>query len=172
MFFWIVVSFVVTQRIVELFIAKRNERWARQLGALEYGGNHYKYIVLLHVSFFISVIIEYSINPIVSKGWYVFFFIFIFAQALRIWSLFSLGKHWNTKIIVIPNSEKVTKGPYRYFKHPNYFVVALELFTLPMIFGAYFTAILFSFLNFVIIYFIRIPNEERALQMLQTSKQK
>lgn len=173
MFFVIVITFVMVQRIVELIVAKRNERWARQNGAIEYGANHYKYIVSLHTLFFISLIIEYTLHPTLINGWYFFFTLFILAQGLRIWSLFSLGKYWNTKILIIPHSAKVSKGPYRFMKHPNYIVVAIELFTLPMIFGAYVTAILFSLLNFILIYFIRIPKEEVALQSMQVStKQK
>lgn len=173
MFFVIIITFVIGQRIVELIVAKRNERWARQNGAIEYGANHYKYIVSLHMLFFLSMTIEYTLYPILIEGWYFFFSSFMLAQGLRIWSLVSLGKHWNTKILIIPQSVQVTKGPYRFMKHPNYVVVAIELFTLPMIFGAFVTAILFSLLNFIVIYFIRIPKEEVALQSMQVStKQK
>ncbi len=172
MFFALVITFVIGQRLVELAIAKRNERWAREKGAIEYGAGHYKLLVLLHVSFFVSLIVEYALNPVVIRGWHYFFFIFILAQILRIWSLVSLGKHWNTKILIIPHTKKITKGPYRFMKHPNYLVVALELFSLPMLFGAYATAVFFSILNFILIYFIRIPKEEYALQLLQSSNQK
>lgn len=172
MFFAILISIVIFQRIIELIVAKRNEKWALQHGAVEYGASHYKYIVFLHLLFFITLIIEYLVKPSLIKGWFYFFIVFLLAQLLRIWSLYSLGKHWNTKILIIPHSEKVTKGPYRYVRHPNYLVVAIELLTLPFIFEAYITAIVFSILNFFIIYFIRIPNEEFALQLLQQPKSK
>lgn len=172
MFFAIFIAFVIIQRIIELIIAKNNEKWSKERGAIEFGAKHYKYIVALHSFFFISLIVEYWLNPKMISNWQIFFAIFICAQILRYWSLFSLGKHWNTKILVIPNAARVTKGPYRYMKHPNYLVVAIELLTIPIMFGAYVTAFIFSTLNFFLIYFCRIPQEEAAMQFLRIPNQK
>ncbi len=170
MFFTILIIFVISQRLIEIVIAKQNEKWALDQGAIEYGAEHYKYIVSLHALFFISFIIEYAAHPRLHSSWLFFLLIFILAQYVRMWSLRSLGKQWNTKILVIPNSIKVAKGPYRFLSHPNYAVVAVELFSLPMIFGAYVTAVTFSVLNFILIYFVRIPTEEFALRIASTPK--
>lgn len=173
MLFNLLIGFVILQRLIELVMAKRNEKWAKEQGGVEFGAGHYKYIVILHAGFFISLISESLYRSSVNKWWIFFLFIFLLAQLIRAWSLSSLGKHWNTKIIVIPNSEMVRSGPYRFFKHPNYFVVTIELLVLPLIFNAYITAILFSFLNIMFLMFIRIPIEEKALNALMTSvKQK
>ena len=75
-------------------------------------------------------------------------------------------EYWNTKIIVLPGEKRVRKGPYRWLKHPNYLIVAIELFSLPLIFEAVFTSFLFVIGHVVLIYFIRIPLEEKALQQL------
>jgi len=77
----------------------------------------------------------------------------------------SLGKYWNTKIIVLPHAQVVRRGPYRYIKHPNYFVVTIEFVVIPLLFEAYFTACLFTILNGLILS-IRIPEEEKALKTL------
>ena len=55
-------------------------------------------------------------------------------------------------------------GPYKYFKHPNYIVVALELLSGPLIFGATGTAVIASVVNAVLLLGVRIPAEERALE--------
>ena len=81
----------------------------------------------------------------------IFLICFLIAQILRFWVLASLGKMWNTRIIIIPNSKPVTSGPYRYFKHPNYLIVIIEIATLPLSFGALGTAIIFSVLNLIML---------------------
>jgi methyltransferase len=159
-------SLIILQRLMELRIAKRNETWMKAQGAIEFGSRHYRYLVLMHLCFFISLLTEkIALNKGMSPLWPVIFGIFLLAQTVRVWALLSLGRFWNTKIIVLPNAEVVLNGPYRYIKHPNYLVVAVELAVIPLLFGAYLTAIIFSIVN-AIMMFIRIPEEEYALQNL------
>ncbi len=151
---------------MELFIAKGNEKWMKQRGAIEFGQKHYKYIVLMHVLFLIVLTIEKVwFDRGLSVIWPVFLVVFGFAQFLRIWAITSLGKYWNTRILVLENAQVIRKGPYRFLKHPNYFVVALELLVVPSLFNAFYTAALFTFLN-VMMLRIRIPEEEKALRSL------
>jgi methyltransferase len=84
------------------------------------------------------------------------------AQALRYWAIRTLGDRWNTRVIVVPNLPPVTKGPYRFMKHPNYLAVCLEMICVPMMMGAWMTAIAFSLGNAALLY-VRIRAEERAL---------
>ncbi|WP_096154326.1 MULTISPECIES: isoprenylcysteine carboxyl methyltransferase family protein [Bacillus] len=163
MYFTLFLSFVITQRLAELIIAKRNESWMLQNGAKEYFPNHYKFIVLLHIGFLISFISEGIIfNKEVSPIWPGLLILFGFTQLLRVWAITSLGKFWNTKIIILPNANIVKKGPYKFIRHPNYLIVGLEILLIPLLFQAYFTAIVFTILNAVILS-IRIPLEEKAL---------
>lgn len=164
MVIWLIISFVILQRIVELFFAKRNERWMKARGAKEYGQDHYKAMVLIHTLFFLSLITEVLLlKKTVSSLWPTFIFLFIAAQMARIWVITSLGKYWNTKIIVLPGIEVVAKGPFKYVKHPNYLIVTIELLVIPLLFGAYVTAIVFFILNQIILR-VRIPVEEKALR--------
>lgn len=163
MFFSIFITLVIFQRLAELGIAKKNEKWMKANGGFEVGKEHYKYIVLVHVLFFLSLIFEVSyFNKAVSSLWIVYVLFFTLAQGLRVWSLLSLGKFWNTKIIIMPNVNIISSGPYKFIRHPNYLVVVIELLVLPLIFNAYFTAIIFTLLNMVVLS-IRIPIEENAL---------
>ncbi len=163
--FYPLIILVIIQRLVELMISRKNEKWLLNNGAVEYGKEHYKFIVLLHALFFVSMIIEYNVpgryyefNPIN----YLFLVFFFFLQGMRVWVLVSLGKYWNTKIFRIPGSGLVSTGPYKYLKHPNYVIVICEIFALPMIFNLYYSAVIFSLLNAVILT-LRIRTENHAL---------
>lgn len=161
--FFILLGFIVFQRIVELRIANKNEKWMKQQGAIEFGQKHYRYMVTMHSLFFISLIIEkIFMNLGRSPFWPFLLLVFLFAQVNRIWVITSLGRFWNTKIIVLKNANVIRKGPYRFIKHPNYMVVAIELAVVPLLFNAYFTASLFTILNLLML-MIRIPEEEKAL---------
>jgi methyltransferase len=82
--------------------------------------------------------------------------------ALKVWVISSLGKYWNTKIYRIPDARLIKKGPYIFFKHPNYAIVIAEIVVIPLIFHLYYTAIIFSLLNAIILS-IRIRKENKAL---------
>ena len=86
-------------------------------------------------------------------------------QPLRYWAIFSLGHYWNTKILVVPGARLVGRGPYRYVSHPNYVVVVVEILAFPLIFGAWWTALVFTALNAAVLY-VRIREENRALREL------
>lgn len=160
------VALVALQRLLELALSRRNERRLRARGAVERGGGHYPFIVALHVLWLLSTLAEGIIRgPDLPPWWPVPLALFLLAQPLRYWAILSLGVHWNTRILVVPCAKPVRRGPYRYMRHPNYLVVAVEILSLPLIFGAWITAVVFSILNAVAL-FVRIPEENRALAEL------
>ncbi|AOH55452.1 isoprenylcysteine carboxyl methyltransferase [Peribacillus muralis] len=164
MIFTIFIILIAIQRLVELYIAKQNEKQLKVAGAVEYGESHYRWMVLMHVSFFVVLILEVlAFGRNVSALWPIWLTLFLVAQSGRIWVISSLGKHWNTKIIVVPDAEVVIKGPYKFFKHPNYIIVATEIIVISLLFNAFFTAILFTILNAWMMA-VRIPLEEKALK--------
>lgn len=154
---------IIGQRLLELSIAKRNEKWMKDRGGMEQGKKHYKWFILLHVLFFLVTVLEAGANnPEERQLNYFLFLIFIAVQVGRIWCIYTLGKFWNTKIIVLPRVTPIKKGPYKYMKHPNYLIVLIELFVIPMLLGAYFSAILFPLAHLGLLK-LRIPSEEKAL---------
>ena len=84
------------------------------------------------------------------------------AQALRYWSVASLGSRWNTRIIVFPGMPPVKRGPYRFMRHPNYLAVIVEIACVPLIRGCWMTAVVFSIGNAVLLR-VRIRAEEAAM---------
>ncbi|WHZ06110.1 isoprenylcysteine carboxylmethyltransferase family protein [Neobacillus sp. YX16] len=164
--FFIFFSVLIIQRLLELAIARRNEKWMKERGAIEFGIKHYQFIVLMHSMFFVVFLFEkVAFSRELSSFWPFLAAVFVCVQLIRLWAISSLGRYWNTKIIVLPNVEVVRKGPYRFIKHPNYLVVSIEFMVIPMMFGAYITAGLFTLLN-ILMLLIRIPAEEKALQEL------
>lgn len=161
--FGLLLGSIIIQRFAELFIAKKNEVKMKAQGGIEVGEKHYRYIVLIHVLFFVTFIAEVIIGEKqLSSFWPFLLPLFLLVQIGRGWMIHSLGPYWNTKIIIVPKGKVIRKGPYQFMRHPNYLIVALEFIVIPCLFQAYVTAVVFSLLN-VLILIIRIPAEEKAL---------
>ncbi|MRH42456.1 hypothetical protein GH741_07135 [Aquibacillus halophilus] len=167
---WIIFLFLIFQRLVELVIARSNEKWMIQRGAIETGESHYKWFVITHCFFFVFILFEVFINSEKIALSPLLFIIFLSTQIFRVWCIASLGRYWNTKIIVLPGANLIRKGPYSFLKHPNYLIVGIELFVIPLMFQAYITSILFPILHLLLLY-IRIPKEEQALLELNTNNE-
>lgn len=160
---WVALAVVVLQRMLELRLAQANLRWALAQGGREYGRQHYPLFFLLHGGWMLGWLLEGLARNQLSPIWGFWLAMFLLAQGLRYWAIQSLGKYWNTRIVVIPGAPRVRTGPYRHFPHPNYLAVALELLSLPLVFNAWITALVASLLNALLLLFIRIPAEEKAL---------
>lgn len=155
------IVFLLLLRVGELLLARRNELWLLRHGAVEYGRWHYRWIVLLHALFFISLITEYIWT---STGYYSvpLLILYLLLLGFKAWAVFSLGRFWNTKIYRISDYPLVKKGPYRFMKHPNYIAVIGEILLIPLIFHLYVTAIVFTLLNAAMLS-VRITEENKAL---------
>jgi methyltransferase len=160
MYFIIFILLLITQRFTELYISKRNEKWLLSQGAVEYGREHYPYIVALHTLFIVSLIAEYYLSGGRSIS-YVFLLFFVLLLVFKYWVLSSLGSYWNTRIYRVPGAMAVRKGPYKLFKHPNYVDVVLEIAIIPLVFHLYYTALIFSVLNAIMLS-VRIKIENRV----------
>ena len=151
-------AFVTMQRLVELPLAHANTRRLLAAGGHEVGASHYPLIVALHAAWLITLWWLAPGRPIDIP----FLLLFLLIEAGRVWVLRTLGNRWTTRIIVVPGEELVATGPYRFVSHPNYLVVVGEIAVLPLVFGLWDLAIIFSLLNAVILT-VRIRAENRAL---------
>jgi methyltransferase len=159
---WLV-GFLVIQRLAELGWARRNTARLRAAGAVEFGAAHYPLMVALHVGWLLALAV-YSYGHDVA-GWGLAAFVVL--QAARLWVIASLGARWTTRVIVVPGSAAVRHGPYRWLRHPNYWVVALEIAVVPLALGLPWLALVFSLLNAALLAW-RIRVENRALAWAQT----
>lgn len=157
------VILVAAQRLLELRLSKRNERLVRARGAVERGQNHYPFMVALHSLWLVFTLVEGALRDTSFRR--LPLVVFLLVQPLRYWAILSLGDNWNTRILVVPGEKPVSRGPYKYISHPNYVVVVAEILVFPLIFGARITALVFSFLNAILLS-VRIKEEERALKEL------
>lgn len=150
---------VLAQRLAELWYARRNEARLRAAGGVEHGARHYPFLVLLHAGWlaalWLLVPAETPVDWLLLAG-------FGIAQLGRLWVLVSLGRWWTTRIITVPDAPLVRRGPYRFLRHPNYLVVAVEIALLPLAFGAWKIALVFSLLNGLLLAW-RIRIEDAAL---------
>ena len=166
MLIFFAVALVALQRLLELALSRRHERLLLARGAIERGREHYPLIVTLHVLWLLSTLVEGLLRgPELPTLWPIPLALFLLVQPLRYWAILSLGDYWNTRILVVPGAELVRRGPYRYFRHPNYVVVVVEIAAFPLIFGSWVTALVFSMLNAALLY-VRIKEENRALAQL------
>ncbi len=165
------VGIIILQRLLELRLARRNEAWARSRGAVEYGAAHYPLFFILHSLWLLGLIIEALTRGNFGPAWPLWFGIWCLAQLGRYWVIVSLGPLWNTRILIVPGEKRVRTGPYRWFEHPNYLVVALELFSAPLVFGAWITALVATIANAWLLLFVRIPLEEKALERYRDAAQ-
>jgi methyltransferase len=156
---------VAAERLAELVVSQRHAAWALARGGVEHGRRHYPPMVLLHTGFLVACLAEVWLadRPFVPVvGWTALGFV-IAAQALRWWCITTLGRQWNTRVIVVPGLPLVRRGPYRRLAHPNYVAVVAEGLALPLVHHAWVTALGFTVLNAVLLLGFRIPVERRAL---------
>ena len=158
-----ILAFVTAQRLVELPIARANMARLLAAGGREVAPGHYPLIVALHAAWLIALwwlAPGRPIDPALLAA-------FVLVEGARLWVLRSLGSRWTTRIIVVPGESLVARGPYRFVRHPNYLVVAAEIALLPLVFGLWQVALLFTLLNAAILA-VRIRAENAALKGLRS----
>ncbi len=154
----LILAFVTLQRLAELVIAQRNTRALLARGAYEASPGHYPLIVAVHTLWLLAL---WWFAPGKSVSWPLIG-LFLLLQAGRLWVLATLGSRWTTRIIILPGAPLVARGPFRFARHPNYLVVIGEIAVLPLAFGLWEMALLFSAMNAAVLA-IRINAENKAL---------
>lgn len=168
----LVIGATAAERLAELVVAARNARWAFARGGVERGRGHYPPMVVLHTALLVAPVVEVlaTDRPFIPwLGWSALAVV-LGAQGLRWWCIASLGPQWNTRVIVVPGADLVSRGPYRWLRHPNYVAVVLEGLALPLVHTAWITAVAFTAINAVLLLRFRIPAEERALAELAAGR--
>jgi len=160
--YWFFLVAIAISRLAEVLYSKRLSQKASIRGEKPQKENNFISMVALHSCFFIGIVAEILFFKHPQTSWITAMAAIVFTLAfiLRIWTLKTLSSSWNVRIVK-PQSI-ITHGPYQYLRHPNYLVVILEMFTIPILGGAYFSALLFSSWNALVLFF-RIPKEEALL---------
>lgn len=155
------VGLVAVERLVELFIARRNLRQQLARGGVEYGARHYPVMVALHTGLLVGCLLEtWLLNrPFLPWLGIPMVAVLLAAQGVRYWVVAELGRRWTTRVVVVPGEPLVRTGPYRFFRHPNYAAVVAEGIALPLIHTNWMTAIAFAVGNgWLLMERIRVEN--------------
>lgn len=162
--YYLLIVAVGVERLVELVLSKRNATWAFAHGGKEFGREHYPVMVAIHTALLAGCFVEvWALHrPFLPwLGWPMLALVMA-AQALRWWCITTLGKRWNTRVIVLPEAPLVRGGPYRWLHHPNYVAVVVEGIALPLVHTAWLTAICFTVANALLLK-VRVRVENAAL---------
>ncbi len=167
--FTLLVALVGVERLAEMVVARRNAAWSFARGGIETGRGHWPFMVALHLGLLVGALAEVWLldRPFIPWLGWPMLALLVAAQALRWWCISTLGHQWNARVIVVAGSTRVTSGPYRWFRHPNYVAVVVEGIALPLVHTAWVTALVFTLLNAVVLT-LRLRAEERALDSLVT----
>ena len=158
-----ILALVTLQRLGELWLSNRNTRRLLARGGHEVGARHYPLMVAVHLLWLAALWWLAPARPI--DGFWLA--VFVLLQLARIWVLATLGSRWTTRIIILPGAPLVRAGPYRWVDHPNYMIVIGEIAALPLTFGLWAVALIFTLLNAAVLT-IRIREENRALSASST----
>jgi len=135
---------VVIQRLAELGLAARNTRRLLARGGREVGAGHYPLFILLHASWLVAIA---AATPLRTQPFWPLIGVFAVLQLLRVWVIATLGPYWTTRVITLDGAPVVRSGPYRFVRHPNYWVVTAEIAVLPLAFHDWAIAFVWSILN-------------------------
>lgn len=151
-----VCSFAILSRMVELRASRRHIEDYGGSGEGRWSRRTYPLMVLLHTTVLLGTLFFGG-----RRRW-ALLLPFLAVQPLRVWILLALGRRWNARGVVPTAMVPATSGPYAFVRHPNYAVVAIELFSLPAGFGLRRLAIVASLVNACLLW-LRIRDEEALL---------
>jgi methyltransferase len=162
-FGWIF-AFILLQRLYEVIASKSNYNTLSAMGAQEFHPESFRNIAIMHALYFAALLFESYPWQLPLDLWTILCLIAVITLAgLRLWCMSALRPYWNVRIIVVPGAHVRRTGPYRFLRHPNYWVVVMEFIFLPLLLRAPITMILFSIANLVLLQ-RRIRLEEEVLR--------
>ena len=160
--FLVIVGLVAIERLYEMWLSRRNAMRVMARGGVEVGAGHYPVMVVLHTLFLVAAAAEVWFLATPATAWLTLVSVVAVASTmgLRYWAILSLGDRWNTRVLFEPGKAPVRRGPYRWLRHPNYLAVVAEILFLPLIHGAWRTALVFSVANALLLRRrIRVEND-------------
>lgn len=162
--FWALLLAVGVMRLSEMLVSKRRQRALAARGVPRVKEPHFLAMVILHTGVLVGAGVEatWLHRPAIPALTVLALAVIVAANALRLWVIATLGPHWNVQIMNSVPLGVVTHGPFRFVRHPNYVAVFFELLALPLVHGAWITAVVGTALH-VWVLFQRISAEEAVL---------
>ena len=161
-----IAALIFVPMLVELARARRNERQQRARGGIEPQDDVYHLMRIAYPAAFVAMFVERAMRGTSTGAAAVLpgFFVFAAAKAIKWSAILALGRSWTFRVIVVPGDTLVARGPYRYFRHPNYLGVIGELVGAALMTGARVTGPI-AVIVFALLLQKRIAVEERALKI-------
>ena len=148
---------------VEARRAARNERAQRALGGIEPPDDVYRWMQLAYPGAFAAMFAEAAMRHAPTPSLAIAGgIVFTLAKVLKWWAILTLGRFWTFRVIVVPGAMLVSRGPYRFLRHPNYVGVIGELVGVGLLTGAVVAGPVATIL-FAMLIRRRVAVEERAL---------
>lgn len=160
----VLVLAVAVQRMLEVRVSRMNEAELRARGGTEHAPEQMKVMIAVHTAWLACALLEVLLldRPFRIGLGFTALVVFTIGQVLRIMAITALKSRWTVKVITVPNEPPVHGAIFRYVRHPNYLGVILEVAALPLVHGAWCTAVVFSLANGLLLTW-RIRAEEKAL---------
>jgi len=154
---------VLAMMALEAQLSAHNERVLRSQGALEPQDDVIGWMRLAYPLGFVAIGIAGALNPVLDRERLLWgFAVLTAAKALKFWAISSLGSRWSFRVLVLPGAPLVSRGPYRYLRHPNYLAVLGEYAGVALAVSAPVAGVLVA-AGFGWLIWRRIRIEERAL---------
>ncbi len=151
--FYSVFAIEVLERLFELVLSKFNTKKVLARGGVVIKHPIHRVVVISHIIWLVAIPLEIyffraEFNTTLASFCLV---VLVFAMVLRYWAVLTLGDRWNIRVITVPGEERITGGPYRWFRHPNYIAVYAEYFALPLLHSAWFSASILGVIGSLVI---------------------
>jgi len=164
-YYFIFLGLLALRKIVDQRRSARNVRCLERNGAISAERDRALWWMrVTHVAFFLLTPVEVVVlhRRFIPPLGIAMVVLFVLATLLREWAKRSLGRRWNSTVVVAPDLEPVTDGPYRFVRHPNYLAMSLELLAAGLMFSAFLSTALVAVLNLYAV-LTRIRAEEEVL---------
>jgi methyltransferase len=151
--FLALLAFVGLERLLELRLSQRHQRDLARLGARKRADPHYRWMIALHAGVLAGSALEVVLlrRPFIAPLGSAALLAFLLATALRWWVIRTLGTHWNTEVVDSAAFGVVSRGPFRWIRHPNYLGVFVEMIALPLVHTAWIMALFAAAANALIL---------------------
>jgi len=136
-------------RLFEMRLSRRHQRSLADKGFARAPEPGFRWMVALHTGVLLAAAVEVLVarRPLVVPLAVAALVLLVLANALRLWVIRTLAGHWNVNVVNSIGMGVVNHGPFRFIRHPNYVAVFVELLVLPLVHGAYVTALVGAVLH-------------------------
>jgi methyltransferase len=166
-YYLLLLASFLLRKIIDQVRSRRNAQALQRRGAVIERDRALSLLWLAHLAFFLLVPLELVLRKpqfIPALG-LPMLGLFAIAMLLRWWSTRLLAANWTSQVAIAVDMKPVTRGPYRWIRHPNYLAMAVELMSLSLVYPTWASAAIVGALTIAAVV-VRIRREEEALFQL------